>query len=79
MSDEQHIKLKKDTIPEKEPMDNKVLAEEGDVIVWYEQYAPGEKVIFINIGNATVSMPEQVFYTLTKLTQDSTKKLLNLD
>jgi hypothetical protein len=55
-----------------------ILAEDDNVIIWYDQDSAG-KVVFVNIGNATVNMPEHVFYTLTKLSQVATKNLLNLD
>lgn len=55
-----------------------MLAEGDDILIWYND-DPNGKAVFINIGNATVSMPEQVFYELTKLTQISAKALLGID
>lgn len=59
-------------------IDEFMLSESEDVIIWYNDLPDG-KAIFINIGNATVSMPEAVFYDLTKLTQTAAKKLLGMD
>jgi len=61
----------------KQQTENSILAEEEDVIIWFGE-DPDGKSIFINVGNATVSMPEAVFYTLTKLTQEAAKKLLGI-
>jgi len=59
---------------------NNVLADENDVVIWYDENKGGDfKVLFVNVGNATMSMPEPVFYTLTKLCQVSAKKLLNIE
>jgi hypothetical protein len=56
-----------------------VLADENDVVIWYDDSTNQDfKVVFVNVGNATMSMPEPVFYTLTKLCQTSAKKLLNI-
>lgn len=63
---------------EDDQMGTPPLAEEGDVLIWAND-GPDEKSVFINVGNATMSMPESVFYTLTKLTQQVAKTLLNLD
>jgi len=62
----------------KQQMKESILAEEEDVIIWFGEDPEG-KSVFINVGNATTSMPESVFYTLTKLTQIATKKLLGID
>lgn len=61
----------------KQQAEDSILAEEEDIIIWFGE-DPDGKTIFINIGNATVSMPESVFYTLTKLTQRVAKKLLGI-
>lgn len=55
-----------------------VLAEEGEITIWQDD-SPSDKYIFVNIGNGTLSMPEAVFYSLTKSTQIAAKKLLELE
>ena len=61
----------------KQQAEDSILAEEEDIIIWFGE-DPDGKTIFINVGNATVSMPEAIFYTLTKLTQEAAKKLLGI-
>lgn len=78
MSD--HVEMKPDNFGDKreDELLSSILAESEDVIIWYDTNLEG-KTIFVNVGNATVSMPEHVFYTLTKFAQAATKQLLNLD
>lgn len=86
--DEQNIEISPNNFPESEQsqfeeMEAKVLAseetEDGAIALWYEINPSGQKVIFLNIGNATINMPERDLYVLAKLTQISAKKLLNID
>jgi len=81
--DDGHINMKEDY-----PNDNllkkknsskdiNVLADEDDIIIWFDESREG-KLIFVNIGNTTISMSESEFYTLTKLCQITAKKLLEI-
>lgn len=89
MSKEDHIEMSSNNFPESDDSgfdtldEAKVLAaeetEDSTIAVWYETAPDGQKVIFLNIGNATINMSEQDLYRLTKLTQISAKKLLNID
>ena len=63
---------------EVDKMQELMLAEGEDAMIWFTN-TPEGKTVFINIGNATVSMPEPVFYELTKLVQQSAKLLLGVD
>ena len=77
MSDSENIEMKPINKEEVDKMKDMMLAEGEDVMVWYDD-TPVGKTIFINVGNATVSMPETVFYELTKLTQQAAKELLGI-
>ena len=77
MAEQNNIKMKPINEDSQTLMEDALLAEEGDVLIWAND--GDEKTIFINIGNATVSMPEKIFYTLTKLTQKVSKILLGID
>lgn len=89
MSKDEHVELSPDNFPESEDPgfdtldETKVLAaeetEDSTIAIWYETGPNNQKVIFLNIGNATINMTEQDLYRLTKLTQISAKKLLNID
>lgn len=89
MSKDSHIEMSPDNFPgatdeQMDEMDGKILAseetEDGAIAIWYEPTPPrGEKIIFLNLGNTTINMPEQDLYRLTKLTQIAAKKLLNID
>ena len=70
--------INKDGKTDADKMKEMMLAEGDDVMIWCDNNL-NDKSIFINIGNATISMPEQVFYELTKLTQISAKALLGVD
>jgi hypothetical protein len=63
---------------EMDRMKELMLADGDDVAIW-EDSTPAGKTIFINIGNATTSMPENVFYELTKLCQQAAKSLLGIE
>jgi len=67
-------------IDEQREMEEKVLTEDRDanIVIWPEDTDEG-KLIFISLGNVTVSLEEANFYALTKQTQIAAKKLLNLD
>ena len=79
MSDNVEMKpINKESNEAVDKMKEMMLAEGDDVMIWADS-SPAGKTIFINVGNATVSMPETVFYELTKLTQQSAKKLLGMD
>lgn len=82
-----HIEMSSDNFPdatdqEIEEMQGRMLAteetEHGAIAIWFEPTV-GEKMVFLNMGNVTVNMPEQDLYRLTKLTQMAAKKLLNID
>lgn len=89
MSKDEHVEMSADNFPESEESsfdtldEAKVLAaeetEDSTIAIWYETAPNGQKVIFLNIGNATINMAEQDLYRLTKITQISAKKLLNID
>lgn len=72
------INKEDEDVEETSKMDELMLAEGEDAMIWYSN-TPDGKTVFINVGNATVSMPEQVFYELTKLTQQAAKLLLGID
>lgn len=67
-------------INEQREMEEKVLTEdrEANIVIWPEDTDDG-KLIFISLGNVTVSLDEAIFYALTKQTQIAAKKLLNLE
>lgn len=61
-------------------VEDKVLANDKDtgIMIW-EDEGPDGNIIFTSIGNVTVSLPEGVFYSLTKTTQAAAKKLLSIE
>lgn len=61
-------------------MDQKILAsdKETGIMIW-EDEGPDGNTIFTSIGNVTVSLPEGIFYSLTKTTQLAAKKLLSIE
>lgn len=66
----------------KNEMENKLLAKdpETDIVIWEEEnFEKSGRLIFVCIGNVTISLPEFQFYSLTKTTQIATKKLLNVE
>lgn len=64
--------INKDVEPE---ISDIILADDGTVTIWHDK----TNTVFVHIGNATVSMPEEVFYSLTKLAQQASKKLLGIE
>ncbi len=76
--DKENTKMKPINNESEKSIEDSLLAEEGDILIWANNNL-NEKTVFINIGNATISMPENIFYTLTKLTQQVAKTLLNID
>ena len=77
MSD--YIDMKEENLdPKGQDVMENILAEENEVIMWYDSDQSG-KVVFINVGNATMSMPENVVYSLPQLSQIADKKLLNFE
>jgi hypothetical protein len=69
-----------DELLEDKEMADKILAndKETGIMIWGDD-GPDGKTIFTNIGNVTISLPETVFYSLTKTTQLAAKKLLNIE
>ena len=65
---------------EDKEMADRILAndKETGIMIWGDD-GPEGKTIFTNIGNVTISLPETVFYSLTKTTQLAAKKLLNIE
>ena len=61
-------------------MDDKVLASDKDtgIMIW-EDEGPEGNIIFTSVGNVTISLPEGIFYSLTKTTQLAAKKLLSIE
>lgn len=80
---------KKDNIEMKTDFPNDELLEDSDegnilakdedfgLLIWTQNDNQG-KIIIIMIDNVTVKVSEPQFYSLTKLTQIATKKLLNI-
>ncbi len=63
-----------------EEMAEKVLANDKDTgIMAWEDEGPDGKIIFTSIGNVTISLPEPIFYSLTKITQQAAKRLLSIE
>lgn len=67
-------------INEQKEMEGKVLTEdkEAGIVIWPEMTDEGV-LVFISLGNVTVSLDEANFYALTKQTQIAAKKLLNVE
>jgi hypothetical protein len=57
--------------------DNNILIQEDDIVIWVDESSES-KLVFVNMGNTTISLDEPTFYTLTKLCSVATKKLLEL-
>jgi hypothetical protein len=87
MSRDDHISMRNNhPDPESEleqmqssPEDN-ILAnienDETSVMVFKE---PDSDLLFLSMDNVTIHMTENAFYTLVKATQESAKRLLNLE
>lgn len=60
--------------------ENNILAnienDETSIMVFKE---PDSNLLFLSMDNVTIHMTESAFYTLVKATQESAKKLLNLE
>ena len=89
MSENKNVEMKGNNYPNDDllekskaidEMAEKVLANDKDsgIMIW-EDEGPDGKIIFTSIGNVTVSLPEPVFYSLTKTTQLAAKKLLSIE
>jgi hypothetical protein len=50
-----------------------------DIRIWAVPTDTTQKLVFVMIGNITVTMPEARLLSLTKATQIAAKKLLNID
>jgi hypothetical protein len=83
---DENINLKKnfpndDLIKERQEMRDSILAEDeaAEIVIWPDDDGDEGIIVFLSIGNVTISMAEAQFYALTKQTQVAAKKLLKID